>query len=455
VTGPSANTSAIKSYFSPLDTRIAVVGCGYIGTVIAAVLAERGFVVTGIDRDPSVRHSINTGVCAISEPGLDKLVERNAARGRLQASDDFSRIADCAVVLITVDTPLSPSGEADLSRLGAAVESCAPFVSDDHLVIIKSTVPPNTTAEFVAPVLRRNATPLIAFSPERLAEGQALSDFTSIPIVAGGIDDDSTKAAGQFWRAALGLDIIEVRDSCAAELVKLADNLWIDLNIALANDLAKLSDKLDTDVLEVIRAANTLSKGGRHVNILEPSMGVGGSCLTKDPWFVDAMAKRLGVEMRTPKTSRGINDSMPDYAVDLINELLLSNGRVAANCRVAVLGLAFKSNTGDCRFTPTKPAIAAMAETGYSVVLHDPLVSAADAAMVSDLPLEPDLETAITGADCIAFFTGHDAFRRLPMARIAELANPGALIFDGRIQYGRDQIEEIKLLGLRYKGIGR
>ena len=107
------------------------------------------------------------------------------------------------------------------------------------------------------------------------------------------------------------------------------------------------------------------------------------------------------------------------------------------------------------RFTPTKPAIAALAETGYSVVLHDPLVSAADAAMVSDLPLEPDLETAITGADCIAFFTGHDAFRRLPMARIAELANPGALIFDGRIQYGRDQIEEIELLGLRYKGIGR
>ncbi len=146
---------------------------------------------------------------------------------------------------------------------------------------------------------------------------------------------------------------------------------------------------------------------------------------------------------------------MPAYTVSLIDKLLLEDGRSPDDCRVAVLGIAFKSNTGDCRFTPTKPAIAALAERGYEVVVHDPWVTEEDARLVTPIPLTGSIEAAIDGADCVAFFTGHEEFQKFPLQRIADLTRPGTLIFDGRIFFSREKIREIESLGMRYKGVGR
>ena len=176
-------------------------------------------------------------------------------------------------------------------------------------------------------------------------------------------------------------------DTRTAEMVKLASNLWIDLNIALGNELAKLCDQVGVDVLEVIAAANSLPKGRRHVNILTPSIGVGGSCLTKDPWFVDHLGKQHGLQLRLPAVGRAVNDSMPSYTVSIIADGLARAGKRLADSRVAVLGLAFKSDTGDCRSTPTKPAIAALAASGCRLALCDPLVGAEEAGSVTSLPL--------------------------------------------------------------------
>lgn len=435
--------------------RIAVVGFGYIGSVIGTVLADRGYHVVGVERDRRIIDAVAKGKSPFNEPGLEDLVAKNVAAGRLDVGSDPSRTAGCEAFVITVGTPLSDTFDPDLAQITSAAESIAPYVKDGTLVVLKSTVPPNTTSGVVAPILKRAADVLIAFCPERLAEGHAIKEFTSIPVVVGGIDERSTKAAAAFWRAALGVEVIEVGDAKSAEMVKLADNLWIDLNIALAGELAKLADRLGIDVLDVIRAANTLPKGSHNVNILIPSVGVGGYCLTKDPWFVHSIGKKNGVDLIIPQISRNVNDGMPAYSTSLIDGLLRGDGTDRSKKKVAVLGIAFKNNTGDCRYTPTKPVIDELVGLGYAVSICDPWVGPHDAALVTKMPVSKDCEETLRGADCAAFLAGHREFHDIPVERMAELLKPGALVFDGRMFFDRKKIAAMKALGLRYKGVGR
>lgn len=454
------NAVEFQANLDQRTTRVAVVGFGYVGSCLAAALASRGFRILGIDINQSLVDQVNRGEIPFNEPGLASAITEAQGRGLLEATTDFSRVGETDVVLLCVGTPLGEGVEPDTTQVRQATCAIAPHLRAGQLVILKSTAPPGTTEEIVAPELRRNGAAgtegdvLLAFCPERLAEGSALHDLRTIPVVVGAIDSPSRDAAMAFWKEGLGVETVPVSSPRTAELVKLADNQWIDLNIALANELAMLSERLDVDSLEVIRAANSLPKGQHHVNILTPSMGVGGSCLTKDPWFVDHLARESGLELRLPSVGRAVNDAMPAYTVDLIRRRLALLGKDLGASKVAVLGLAFKSNTGDCRLSPTMPAIAALEEGSGELTLHDPLVSAEDALLVTRLPLTPSIEEAIRDADCVAFFTGHDAFRTFPIERLAELA-PGALIMDGRMYFPLDSIEQMKALGLTYAGIGR
>jgi UDP-N-acetyl-D-mannosaminuronic acid dehydrogenase len=361
-------------------------------------------------------------------------------------------------VLITVGTPLSDSFEADHRHIRAACAAVAPHLADGQIVMIKSTVPPGTTRAMHAEHFAGRARVHMAFSPERLAEGQAIRDLGSIPILVGGLDAEAGEAAATFWRDVLPVEVATVSSPEAAEMVKLADNLWIDLNVALANELAKLVDALPypIDVLEVIRGANSLKKGQHYVNILTPANGVGGYCLTKDPWFVDALGKRAGIELLIPRASRLVNDSMPAHVLSRVRGALAEQGITPAEARVALLGFAFKSNSGDCRFTPVGPLVAALEAAGYGAGLRicDPMVTAAEAEH-HGIALEPDWRRAVDGAHAVLILAGHDAFTAITPQQLAESAAPGALIYDGRIYYSRERIAEIEAAGLRYMGVGR
>ena len=304
---------------------IAVVGFGYIGTVIGAVLADRGWPVTGIDVRQSVVDEINLGKTTVPEPGLNELVSNNVRVGRLRATTDFGALADNDFVIVTVGTPLGPDFEPIVDDIKAAARAVGEHLHAGHLVILKSTVPPDTTEKLVRPILEESSGLRagvdfgLAFCPERLAEGQAIHELTSIPVVVGAVEERSARACSTLWRHALGVDSIVVDDPRTAEMVKLADNLWVDLNVALANELAKVCDRLGMDALQVIEAANTMPKGGRDANILRPSMGVGGYCLTKDPWFVNHLGQSVGLDLAIPRTSRTVNDTMPAYTYGLLN----------------------------------------------------------------------------------------------------------------------------------------
>lgn len=437
--------------------KVAVVGSGFIGSTIASVLASKGCDVDAIDVNERLIAAFRHGERPIKEPGLGELSEQQMASGRLRFSCDFSRVAEASVVLITVGTPLAEDFTPDVSHIRAATESVAPYLRDGQLVMVKSTVPPGVTRSLVADRLRQSADVLVAFSPERLAEGNALRELQSLPIVVGGIDAASNAVAESFWRQTLGVDVIVVSSPEAAEMVKLANNLWIDLNIALAHELAKLCDALphDLDVLEVIAGANSLKKGQHYVNILTPSNGVGGYCLTKDPWFVHALGARHGADLLTPQTSRAVNAGMPAYCASQIAQWARRQDRVLSDLRLAVLGLAFKTNSGDVRLTPVMPLLDALHSEGFRTVeIHDPMVRKEDADGWG-VELNPSMDDTLRDADGVIFLVGHDDFKALSPQRIASLAAPGALVYDGRRYFNRDEIGELQTLGLAYKGVGR
>jgi UDP-N-acetyl-D-mannosaminuronic acid dehydrogenase len=437
---------------------IAVVGFGYIGTVIGAVLADRGWPVTGIDVRQGVVDDINAGRTNVPEPGLAELVANSVGVGRLRATADFGAIADNDFVIVTVGTPLGPDYEPIVDDIKAAARAVGEHLREGHLVILKSTVPPDTTETLVRPILeeasglRAGVEFGLAFCPERLAEGQAIRELTSIPVVVGAVDERSARSCATLWRHALGLESIIVEDPRTAEMVKLADNLWIDLNVAMANELAKVCDRLNMDALQVIAAANSMPKGTHNVNILMPSMGVGGYCLTKDPWFVNHLGENLGLDLAVPKTSRTVNDTMPGYTYGLLTGLLADQGKRIEDCKIAVLGIAFKNNTGDCRLTPTKYVVELLEESGCELSIHDPWVPDEEAHSVTKLPLTPDIESAVKDADALVVLAGHREFHQIPLVRLADLTAPGCVFLDGRNSFDPPAA---RAAGFVYKGIGR
>lgn len=435
---------------------VCVVGFGVIGSAIAATLSERGHNTVGIESDAALLAACQSGHYPTTEPGLADLIRAQVAENRLAFTADYAHVADADVIILAVGTPLGEHMKADLSHITNACRSIAPFVRDGQLIMVKSTVPPGVTRTVVAEILRERADVLVAFSPERLAEGQALRDLRTLPIVVGGVDAASTAAAAGFWKSSLDVDVIPVSSAEAAELVKLANNLWIDLNIALGHDLARVCDALPypLDVLEVIAAANTLKKGQHYTNILTPSVGVGGYCLTKDPWFLHAVAEERGVDVLTPRASRNVNDAMPAYAANRIAEALDALGVSRSAARIGVLGLAFKSNSGDMRASPVLPFLAGLSSLGFrNVRVCDPRVDPAD-ARVHGITIM-DWERAVTASHCVAFLAGHDEFKTIGVTRLASLMAPGGVVFDGRYYFSRKEIDIIARNGLIYRGVGR
>ncbi|WP_237159569.1 nucleotide sugar dehydrogenase [Mycolicibacterium rhodesiae] len=437
---------------------IAVVGFGYIGTVIGAVLADRGWPVTGVDVREHVVDEINAGRSHVPEPGLGELVANNVGVGRLRATTDFAAVADNDFIVVTVGTPLGPDYEPIVDDITAAARAVGGHLRPGHLVILKSTVPPDTTETLVKPVLEEVSGLTagvdfgLAFCPERLAEGVAIRELTSIPVVVGAVDERSARACAMLWRHALGVESIIVDDPRTAEMVKLACNTWIDLNVAMANEMAKICDRLGMDALQVIYAANSMPKGMHNVNILHPSMGVGGYCLTKDPWFVNHLGQNLGLELSIPRTSRTVNDTMPTYTYGLLTDLLTGQGKAIETSKIAVLGIAFKNNTGDCRLTPTRYVVELLEASGCELSVHDPWVPDEEAYTVTKVPLTADIESAVKDADALVVLAGHREFHQIPLTRLAELTAVGCIFLDGRNSFDP---AAARAAGFIYKGIGR
>jgi UDP-N-acetyl-D-mannosaminuronic acid dehydrogenase len=437
--------------------KITIIGFGYIGAVISAVLSNAGNKIVAIDNNSKSIEELNLGCCQVPEPSLKALVKRGVETGNLSGSLEFDSVINSDVILVTVGTPLSDKFNADLSAIRNVFYELAKFVQPGQIIMIKSTVPPGITRQMANEYFGGREDIFIGFSPERLAEGNAIEEFTTLPIIVGGINDESTNKCAIFWEKVLDVRVIRVSSSEAAEIVKLADNQWIDLNIALANELAVLCDSLpyDVDILEVIEGANTLKKGDHFVNILTPSIGVGGYCLTKDPWFLSSLAKKNKVEINLPKYGRMANEKMPIYAAKTINKFLSENVISHYDAKISILGYSFKTNSGDVRFTPMEYFIEELFRLGYkNIHVYDPTINSGSIKN-NKVVQHLNWKNCIGNSSCIVYGAAHNSIKEISTNQLLTGINTGALIYDGRRFFSKDEIKYLIKNGANYVGVGR
>ncbi len=395
---------------------ICVFGLGYIGLPTASTFATHGLHVTGVDVNSRVVHTLRNGGLHIHEPGLRTLVQAALGSGNLVISEQ-AQPADAFV--IAVPTPFYGDKQADMRAVIAAAEAIVPHLRPGNLVVLESTSPPRTTVDVVAPILARSGQNpgvdfYLAYSPERVLPGQILRELIENARVIGGLNRASAEAGRDLYAVFVRGEII-LTDATTAEMVKLMENTYRDVNIAVANEFARLADRLGVDVWEAIGLAN------RHprVNILRPGPGVGGHCISVDPWFLVEAASDLTPLIRA---AREVNDGQPQFVVELVR-------RVAGQlngCRIAALGLAYKPDVDDLRESPAIEIVRLLGEAGARVLAYEPYKPDAN---IPGITCVTSLQEALQDADLALLLVGHTALKDVQPAQAATLMH-GRLVVD-------------------------
>ncbi len=363
----------ITDVFKEGKTTVAVYGLGKMGLPLAAIFADKGARVIGADINEEVVTKINQGINPVKgEPGLDELVEKNVKNGRLTATTDLVKAAkDSDVMIILVPAFLDKDNKPDLGIVKSVSENIAKGLEMGDFVIVETTVPPGTTDNVVRAILEKSGLKAgedfgIAHCPERTSSGRALEDILgAYPKVVGGINKKSTDTAEAIYRIINSKGVIPVSTSTSAETIKIAEGLYRDVNIALANELALISERYGIDVWEVIKTANTQP----FCNIHKPGAGVGGHCIPVYPWFV------INEETKLIKTAREVNDAMPAYVVNKVSKTLNNNGGCVKDSNVLVAGLVYRPGVKEIYHTPAKEVITKLRKLGANVYGYDSTLS--------------------------------------------------------------------------------
>jgi len=412
----STQTSADR--FSATDSRLAVIGLGYVGLPLATAAAQSGIRVTGIELDNRKIAAINGGHSYIPDVSNAELAQAKA-RGGLYATSDYAALTDVDAVFICVPTPFDEMRAPDLQYVVAASKSIVPYLKAGHLVVLQSTTFPGTTEEVVQPILEGNGLKggidfNLAFSPERIDPGQTSSkgwDVTNTPKVVGGLTHRCTERAAELL-SVFGAPVHPVSTPRAAEMSKLLENIFRSVNIALVNELALLAERMGIDFWEVIEAAKTKPFGFMP---FYPGPGVGGHCIPVDPYYLSWKARSFDFYTKFIELAAEVNQAMPYHVVNLVSRALSQRGRPLLGARILILGVAFKPDVDDARNSPAERVIELLSAQGAKISYHDPYVPAFSAggnAFQSErlkLTSVPLTETALDESDCVVVVTGHHA----------------------------------------------
>jgi UDP-N-acetyl-D-mannosaminuronic acid dehydrogenase len=389
--------------------KICVLGLGYIGLPTASTFATHGLQVVGMDINPQVVNSLQNGQLHIHEPGLRTLVQAALRSGNLTINPQCE---EADAFIIAVPTPFRENKLADLSYVVSATESIVPYLRRGNLVVLESTSPPLTTVNVVAPILEKSGLKAgtdfhLAYTPERVLPGQILRELIENARVIGGIDAASAEVGKELYSLFVRGEII-LTDATTAEMVKLMENTYRDVNIAIANEFSRLADRFGVDVWRAIEIANLHPR----VKILNPGPGVGGHCISVDPWFLVEAAPDLTPLIRT---AREVNDSQPHHVVALVRRAL---GGDLHGRRIAALGLAYKHDVDDLRESPAIEAAHLLKAEGAVVLAHDPFKPE---AVIDGLDTCSSLEDTLAPAEALVLLVGHTSLRALDPAAVAGL----------------------------------
>lgn len=430
---------------------IAVIGTGYVGLVTGACFAEFGVDVTCVDVDESKIDKLNKGIIPIYEPGLDKIVEKNAKAGRLNFTTDIkSAVEQALVVFLAVGTPPQEDGSPDMSYYRQAAKDIAESMNGYKVLVTKSTVPVGTgkwLRDFVKENLKISTNFGVASNPEFLREGAAIEDFMRPDrVVIGSNESDAIAIMKDLYRPLYLIETpIVITSLEAAELIKYAANAFLATKITFINEVANLCDAIGCDVHDVARGMGMDNRIGRK--FLHPGPGYGGSCFPKDTRALTTVADQFGVETLIVDAVIEANERQRDAMIPKIEKLIGDvNGK-----QIAVLGLSFKPETDDMRESPAIEIINSLVKRGAKVKAYDPVAMDEAKHCLPDIEYAADEYDALKGADALVIITEWNQFRALDMQKVKQLLK-APKIADLRNIY---EPEDMRELGFEYIGVGR
>ncbi len=399
---------ALLSRIESREARVGVLGLGYVGLPVAVSVAEAGFPTLGFEVDPAVADLVRRGESHIGDVEARRVADLIES-GALEATTDFDRLPEVDVVVICVPTPLSKTGDPDVSYIVRAVDAVARHLRPGQLVILESTTYPGTTRELLQPELEATGLAagrdfFLAFSPERVDPGNRTYHLKNTPKVVGGLTPDCHELAVALYREVIE-SVVEVSSPEAAELTKILENTFRAVNIGLVNEMAVIADRLNIDIWEVVEAAATKPYGFMP---FRPGPGLGGHCIPIDPQYLAWKMRTLQYKTRFIELASEVNAEMPRYVVGKISEALNRERKPVNGSRILLLGVSYKPDVDDTRESPAIDIIGLLRELGADVAYHDPHVPHLD--LESDaLRSVPLTAKELAGCDAVVVTADHSA----------------------------------------------
>lgn len=436
------------------DITMVVAGLGWMGLSLAALYADAGCRVIGVDVNPKVVEAVNNGTPLISEPGLDVKLRSAVRSGMLNASTNLYESALKAdVVLIAVPTLIDEGKKANYKALRDASLEVGKALKPGVCVVVQSTCAPGVTDKVVRKTLENQSKLAagvdfyLAYSPIRAMIGRALKDIQTYPKVVGGVDEKSLEIASLITSIVSKGGVVKVKDVKTAEAAKIFETIYRDVNIALANEFAILCEAMGIDYVDAMKAANTQPYSHLHM----PGIGVGGHCLPLYPYLLLTEALEAGVQMKLIKHARRINEKMPLHTLNLIIDALRACGKPLARRKVTVYGIAYRANVKEARYSPALELIKLVNKRGGRTVVYDPMYTPQELREMG-LEAKPNFKMALEGADCAVITVAHDEFKNVNPSDFAFHMRMPAAVVDGACVLDAATVERA---GLVYRGVGR
>jgi nucleotide sugar dehydrogenase len=429
------------------EFKIAVYGLGHVGSPLASAWLRAGAHVLGVDKSPRVLENARKGKTHVPEPGVNEAFSRGLKERRFYVYDDPVKASqDASFKMICVPVLLTDSSSADLAAVKQVASAIGRGLKKADVVSLNPSVPPGTSEDVVLPILENESGLKVeqdfymVYNPERIYEGRAIEDIEErYPAVVAGAGPKSLEIGSRLYSLVAKKGVIRMSSMRTAESEKLLEGVYRDVNIALANEMAKFCEKVGVNFWEARDAAN--SQPFCHIH--RPGAGVGGACIPVYPQFILHTADISKIECNITRLGRNVNDSMPAYCVDQAVKLLYRSG--ISQSTVALLGLAFRGGVSDTRLSPTYKIIEELKKLQVKEIrVHDPLV-ASDASLPQDVMLTSSLSKAVQGADLVILVSDHPEYRNLTQKELG-----GAPVYDGR-----GVLDRSKFSGGRFAAIGR
>ncbi|MHA1299493.1 MAG: nucleotide sugar dehydrogenase [Candidatus Helarchaeota archaeon] len=414
------------------EITVSIIGLGRIGLPTAVIFAENGIRVIGVDINDELIRLVSQGKSTLDEPGLGEIIEKVVKTGNLKVTNNLKyALNNSQVIIICLPTPITGDKTPNYSIIEMAIKKISKELRPGHLIIIESTVSPSTVEDLLIPILEKGSGLkcgkdfCIANCPERANPGNIIKRFRNTPRIVGGITEKCTDITGSIYSSVIDAKIIKMKNIKTASAVKLTENIFRDVNIALINELAILYERLGIDIYDVIAAASTKWNFIPHY----PGSGVGGPCLPANPYFLIEEAIKVGYKPYLIQIAREINDRMPDHMIELIQKTMNYAEKFVKNSKIGILGVSYKPNIKDYQLSPVFPIVSKLKDLDAEIKIFDPFFLNYS---FSNFTTEDSLESAVKDSDCLVIITNHNFFQNLDLNKIKTLTKNPLIIIDGR-----------------------